>query len=89
MHQGSDSRSNIDPKRWKIESPNAYLHNAKLNVLLGENEKAMDWLELAYIEADPLPDVPYWYSPNDLHSHPRFIALMKKMGLPWKPESIQ
>ena len=60
-----------------------------LNNYLGDNEKALDWLEHSFEETKLMTDVPYWYSPNNLLSEPRFITLMNKMGLPWEPEVVQ
>ena len=49
---------------------------------MGEVEKAIDWLEKAYEDRDPLllhiKAVP---SHDYMHANPRFIALLKKMGL--------
>lgn len=72
--------------RWKIDATDDLEDKAKLYVLLGENEKAMDWFELAFNEGNRLPDVPFCYSSHNLHSNRRFITLMKKMNLPWQPE---
>ena len=48
---------------------------------LGENDKALDWLERDYQDRDPkmtfLKVEPKW---NNLRNEPRFIALMKKMN---------
>lgn len=75
--------------RCRMELFNWLLTNIHFYSLLGENDKAMDLLEVAFKNGDPLPDVPYWYSPNNLQADPRFISLMGKMGLPWKPDSSQ
>ncbi|MBI4166883.1 MAG: alpha/beta fold hydrolase [Acidobacteria bacterium] len=50
--------------------------------LLGENEAALDWLDKAYDEYDSwmfqLED-PLW---DPLRSHPRFLALLRRLQLP-------
>ncbi len=55
----------------------AFIYNG-----LGENDKALEWLERAYKEHDPkmafLKVEPKW---NNLRSEPRFIELMKRMNL--------
>jgi adenylate cyclase len=48
---------------------------------LGENEKALDWLEKAYKERDPI----FWWINGDqlydsVRNEPRFQALMQKVG---------
>ena len=76
--------------KWRIESVATwYIEKARLYSLCGENDKAMDWLEASFNENKLMKDAPYWYSPNNLHSNPRYIALLSKMGLPWKPDSSQ
>jgi tetratricopeptide (TPR) repeat protein len=48
---------------------------------LGQNDKAMDWLEKGYEIHHP--SMPYILSRWDqLHDNPRYIALLKKMNLP-------
>ena len=49
---------------------------------LGETEKAIDWYEIAYERRDP--DAPYigvLTKSEPVHSHPRFINLLREMGL--------
>ena len=48
---------------------------------LGENEKALDWLERAYEEQDGLWDLKTNRIYDTLRAHPRFQALLKKVGL--------
>jgi adenylate cyclase len=48
---------------------------------LGENEKALDWLEKAYEDRDPI----FWWIKGDqlydsVRNEPRFKALLKKLG---------
>jgi tetratricopeptide (TPR) repeat protein len=49
---------------------------------LGDKDGAFEWLEKAYVRRDPrlypLKVVQHW---KRLHSDPRFIALLQKMGL--------
>lgn len=56
---------------------------AILYAALGDKEQALDWLEKEYEERTGdallyLKIAPYW---DSLRSEPRFIALLKKMGL--------
>ena len=49
---------------------------------LGEYEKAIDWLETAYDERNTyLPYTRTLQEFDPIRDHPRFVALMKKMGL--------
>lgn len=50
--------------------------------LLGENEKAIEMLELSYKKGMLLPFHTAMGVYRNLHQHPKFIALRKKMGLP-------
>ena len=57
-------------------------HMAYVHVGLGENERAMDWLERAYEErAGALFGVKGSFLFTSLRSHPRFQALLRKMNL--------
>ncbi len=50
---------------------------------MGENNKAMDFLEKAYEDHDyKLPMIKYRYYFQDLRSNSRYKALLKKMNLP-------
>ncbi|WP_242118488.1 helix-turn-helix domain-containing protein [Aestuariivivens sediminicola] len=74
--------------KWCVENiPDKYFKTKSL-VFLGENEKAIHELEELYNSGRRLPDVSFWYSPNNLETHPRFIALMKNMNLPYTPTSL-
>lgn len=59
---------------------------AVIYVALGEIDKAIDLLNMAYEERDPMlllfdfKTIPYL---DNIHLDPRFIALRKKMGLKW------
>jgi TolB-like protein/AraC-like DNA-binding protein len=54
---------------------------AQLYGLIGENEKALDLLEQAYLKHILRPEFTFDINYKHLHDHPRFIALQKKMGL--------
>ena len=59
---------------------------AHLHMRAGEIDRALDWLERGYEGRDP--NLPYISSnPNydPLRSHPRFEALMQRMGFPTSP----
>ena len=74
---------------WLINETESSLFKAYYYITIGDNQKTLDWLEKSYNESRLLDDVPYKYSRSNLKSEPRFIALMKKMGLPWKPEESE
>jgi len=63
----------------KYESPQMIALNY---ALAGANSEALDWLESAVEERTPwLPELkmdPLW---DNVRSHPRFIAVLKKIGL--------
>jgi len=73
--------------QWAIDSFDYSITKAQCFAFLGDNEKEIDWLEIAFEQGDRLGDVPYWYSSNHLETDPRFIKLMEKMNLPWHPRS--
>jgi TolB-like protein/DNA-binding winged helix-turn-helix (wHTH) protein/Flp pilus assembly protein TadD len=77
---------------WSSTSHAQYVsrvHLAMICVGLGENEAALNWLEIAYDQGDPalsgLMIEPQFQS---LYSHPRFLKLLQRMGLPAKRSSI-
>ena len=74
---------------WQIEFTDQPLGKARLFGALGEDEKAMDWLEKPFRKGTIHADFTFTYEFRKLHSYPRFIALLKEMGLPWKPGSKQ
>jgi serine/threonine protein kinase/tetratricopeptide (TPR) repeat protein len=52
-------------------------------LLVGDKNKALDWLETAYEERDPdLPYINCWPHWDSLRSEPRFQALLRRMGIP-------
>jgi TolB-like protein/AraC-like DNA-binding protein len=70
-------RWQLQDGRWDHESD-----KSKYYAMLGEDEKALDMLELAVNEGTLFPfnlsDLEY----KNIRSNPRFIAIRKKMGLP-------
>lgn len=56
---------------------------ANLYSIAGEDSLTLDWLERGFEERDPnmpyLAVLPYYHS---LHAHPRFLDLVRRMGLP-------
>jgi tetratricopeptide (TPR) repeat protein len=62
-------------------SPALDLAGAYANV--GDNEKALEWLEKSYAERDGnLTLVESYPAFKGLYGDPRFLALLKRMGLP-------
>ena len=51
--------------------------------MVGDNARALDWLEKAYAERDPsmtyISCMPLW---DPLRAEPRFQALLRRMNLP-------
>ncbi|WP_223548601.1 helix-turn-helix domain-containing protein [Aestuariivivens sp. NBU2969] len=73
--------------RWcisKISEPN---FKAKSLFLLGDINEGINILEDAFNKGRPLGDIPYMYPSHILHSNQRFMALMKKMNLPYSTVS--
>jgi tetratricopeptide (TPR) repeat protein len=50
--------------------------------LIGEDEKAMDWLERAFKVNKISPEISYNIHFKNLHDNPRYIAILEQMGLP-------
>ena len=68
-----------DPSRPKPASP---YHLAYVYTGLGDAERAMDCLERAYESGDgPVYGIKGSFLMAPLRQHPRFVALMKRMGL--------
>ena len=65
---------------------NEYINPYEFSVrysLLGQYEKAMDWLEKGFELRDQnMPYIATGFFSDSLFSNPRFIAIMKKMNLP-------
>jgi hypothetical protein len=58
-------------------------HIAFVYHALGDTDNALSWLEKAFEVRDPkITFLKIWPQWNDLRSHPRFQALMKKMAFP-------
>ncbi|MDX2444915.1 MAG: hypothetical protein QNK30_14055 [Bacteroidales bacterium] len=49
--------------------------------LIGEDEKAMEWLEKAYKSDQISPPMSFDLHFKNLHTNPRYIAILMKMGL--------
>ena len=64
----------------KIYVPSSF--RANTYSLLGEKDKAFEWLEKAYEERGIMPSfIKYGLWFDNIRSDPRFDALLKKMGL--------
>ena len=73
---------------WKIEidiedseSKYPYYSIADTYGLIGEDEKALEWLEKAYMSQKISPSMSFNLHFKNLHKNPRYIAILKKMGL--------
>jgi TolB-like protein/tetratricopeptide (TPR) repeat protein len=58
---------------------------SKRHMILKQYERAIDWLEKAYDRHDP--NLPYFSASREynlLKEYPRYIELLKKMGLPYQ-----
>ncbi|MBN1414745.1 MAG: helix-turn-helix domain-containing protein [Bacteroidales bacterium] len=67
--------------RFHMQKMRAYSRNAVFYAALGENEKAIDMLEILYKNGDLRPHQLVSFYTKDLESYPRFQALKKKFGL--------
>jgi tetratricopeptide (TPR) repeat protein len=74
---------------YRAELDSDPFYKARFYGLSGDDEKAIGWLEKAFEDKRTEVDLPYLYNFRKLHSNPRYIALLKKMNLPWKPDSSQ
>lgn len=60
----------------------AAYQQAELFAYWGENDSALDWLEIAYRQHDPgIVDIKSDIAFASLHDHPRFVAVLQKMNL--------
>ncbi|WP_027137641.1 helix-turn-helix domain-containing protein [Gaetbulibacter saemankumensis] len=75
--------------KWCISQPQVLGFKDKVKSLffLGNYNEAIDKLEDGFNKGNLLADVPYAYPSHILHSNQRFMALMKKMNLPYSPVS--
>ncbi len=69
------------------ESQEDSYEKASLYGLVGDEELAMKWLEIAFEDGTPSVGFPCMPEFQCLHGNPRFIALLEKMNLPWHPEA--
>jgi TolB-like protein/AraC-like DNA-binding protein len=60
---------------------------ANLYGLVGDDEKAIHWLEKSFENETIIVGFPSMYNFKNLHSNTRFITLLDKMNLPWQPET--
>ena len=69
--------------RFKIRKSKSAISKARSYALLGEKEKAIEWLEIAYNKhrLRPYELHSVGMANKNLHFNPRFIALRKKLGL--------
>jgi tetratricopeptide (TPR) repeat protein len=72
--------------KWEIDLFDWPPGNANLYALLGEYDKALDLLELAFREDYSIHSICFRYSFKSQYSNPRFISLLKKLNLPWEPD---
>ena len=49
--------------------------------ILGNDEKALEWLEIAVNKGESHSEFPFQYEFRNLHSNPRYQALLRKIGL--------
>ena len=72
-----DELNELAKQGYSLEVERAMVHNA-----LGETDQALDWLEKGVEEhAFMIPYLKVWRIWTNLRSEPRFIALLKKIGL--------
>lgn len=65
----------------RIESTDYLGEKTSLYGILGNDEKALEWLEIAVEKGEEPPEFPFLYEFRNLHSNPRFQALLRKIGL--------
>lgn len=71
--------------KWKSELPEKLYDRAVSLSMGGEDEAALDLLERALELGIPQTHFTYTFPFNHLHSHPRFVTLLNRIGLPWAP----
>ncbi len=65
----------------RIESTDYLGEKTSLYGILGNDEKALEWLEIAVEKGEEPADFPFLYEFRNLHSNPRYQALLRKIGL--------
>jgi hypothetical protein len=65
----------------RIESTDNLSEKPSLYGILGNDEKALEWLEIAVEKGEEHAEFPFLYEFRNLHSNPRFQALLRKIGL--------
>lgn len=74
-------KMNIDQSGGESDFKSTYFDIATTYGLIGEDEKAIEYLEKAYISSAIAPTISYRIVFKNLHSNPGYIALLKKMNL--------
>lgn len=74
-----DWKINIDIK--EAEKGYRLYRLASTYGLIGEDEKAIEWLEKAFMLNKISPEVSFNIHFKNLHNNPRYLAILKKMGL--------
>jgi TolB-like protein/AraC-like DNA-binding protein len=68
--------------KWRIELTKETYNKAEYYGLLGDNEKAMNTLEVAFNQGNYNKEFTFKYAFKNLWPDPRFKALLQRMGLP-------
>lgn len=82
IYKDSGLRSVIE---WKMKIDEAHDENSSYAIastygMIGEDEKALNWLEKAY-SAHQTSEMSFFIHFRNLHNNPRYIAILKEMGL--------
>lgn len=76
--------------RWRITEfakEDWFYGMAEFYGYLGEDDQALEMLEKAKKQGGISAEFTFRYPFRHLHTHPRFITLLNKVGLPWEPDS--
>ena len=65
----------------RIELTDHFWEKSQLYGILGDDEKALEWLEIAVEKGEESTEFPFMYEFRNLHSNPRFQTLLRKIGL--------
>jgi len=65
----------------RIESIDYLWEKPSLYGILGDDVKALEWLEIAVEKEEETAEFPFRYEFRNLHPNPRFQALLRKSGL--------